>query len=108
MAEWVNISKAAELGVALATVHTVHSERWLKVASLHLTNTTNTSKTVRVCSVPSGDAAAASNALVWDFTLDGNDFLEFGEGTMLAPGATIQASAQAAASVVLFVSGREA
>lgn len=107
MPDRVEITETILLTVAVQTVHTVFYQRYLLVENIHVTNTSNVAATVRVCLVPEGGTALQSNALVWDLSIDGNKFLEFGEGLKLPPSSSLQASAGAANSVNLFLCGTE-
>lgn len=101
------VSASLQLTGAFQTVHTVDSHRWLTVSNIHLTNTSNSAATIRMCFVAPGSSASEANAVLWDFSLDANDFLEYGEGVILFPNWTIQALASALTSITVHVFGIE-
>ena len=102
------VSKQAVLANgSYSTLHTVNCARWMRVANIHLANTGATDQTVRLCRVISGGAAGTSNALLYDFTVPANDFIEFGEGLMLGPKDSLQGSADAANAIVATLGGVE-
>lgn len=85
----------------------VYSVRWLTVTMLHLVNTTAGPITVQVCLVPAGGTPTQANALLWDFSIPANDFIQCSDGLLMNPGESIQALASAGASVNLQFSGLE-
>lgn len=103
----MKISSQLELTGAFQTVYTVNSHRWLTVTRLLLTNTTSGAKTVQVCFVPNGASPVAANAALWDYSLNANTYLEWGEGIVLPPLTTIKALASAGTAVNLLVCGTE-
>lgn len=107
MVEAVKITKQVPLTAAFSTIHTVHFQRHLTVKNCHIVNTTAGDVTVQVTITASGVAPQQSAGLLWDFTVSGNDFLEFGDGLILAPNYSLSALAGAADSIVLYLSGLE-
>lgn len=103
----VKISKQVPLGVAFATIHTAHFQRHLTVKNIHIANTAAVDVTVQVTLTPEGVAPQQSAGLLWDFIVPGNDFIEFGEGIIIVPSASLSALAGAIDSAVLFLSGIE-
>lgn len=102
------VSKQAVLGNgAFSTLHTVDNARWFTVENIHIANTTADLVTVQLCLVPAGGAAAQSNALLYNFVVPANDFLEFGAGLRLGPSGLIRAQANAANAINCFVCGVE-
>jgi hypothetical protein len=85
----------------------VGTGRFLRVSNIHLSNTTNAAVTIDLCLCASPDPPTAANALLWQFSLGANDFLEFGEGLWLPPGSSLQGGASAGSAIALFLSGHE-
>jgi len=102
------VSKQAVLGNgSFVTIHTVNTTRWLRFENIHLVNATAVAVTVQFCIVPAGGAAAATNALLWNFSIPANDFIEFGEGLRLGPGGLVRGSAGAGNAITATVCGVE-
>lgn len=101
------VSAQANLGVAFGVIHTVTYQTRLTVAVIHLANTTGADVTVRISLYPDGGAPTNANALLWDFIVPKNDFLEFGEGLILLSKVSLAALASAGNSVTLTLSGIE-
>lgn len=79
----VKISAFTSLTIAPQTIHTVFAERKLTVKMIHIANVTGAAATVQIHFVPPGDAAAVTNAALYDFSIPSNDFIELGEGQIL-------------------------
>lgn len=77
----------------------------IRVCVIHLVNTTGAPVTVQVCVVPHGGTPSVANALLYDYSIPANDFLQFDEGDFLSPNSTLQALASAGNSVNLRFSG---
>jgi hypothetical protein len=92
---------------AFVPVHTVYKDRLLEVTCIHIANCGATPATVRVCVVPSSGTAQQANALLWDFAIPANDFIEMSDGLLLDRGSSLQALTSAPATVNLFLSGLE-
>lgn len=107
MSDQVPIIKQVPLTVAEQIIHTPNSQRHLTIRNLHLTNAGAVEAKVKVAITPTGVPFQASAALLWDFAIPGNDFIEFGEGLLVPPGSTLQAAAENDNSCVLFLSGFE-
>ena len=103
----VSVSAMASLTIALQTVHTVYRDRVLTVGMVHLVNVTGVAATVQLHYVPLAGAAAAANAALYDYTIPANDFIEFGEGQLLASGCAVQATCSADNAVNLILCGFE-
>lgn len=101
------VSELVQLGNAFTLIHTVAPQRWLSISMVHITNTTNGDLTVRLCYVPTGGTAGADNAMLWDYTVPANDFIEFGGNDKIGPSSMIQALASAAASINIKLAGTE-
>jgi len=100
------ISRQVTLSVAFQEVHSVDARRALTVNLIRLSNTTGGAVTVQVCYAPTGVAAAVGNAVLWDFSIPANDFIEFGEGDIVR-NASVQAKASADNSVNIRLTGTE-
>lgn len=100
-------SQTLELTNVFQTVYTARGNRRMRVTLIHLVNCANASRTVRVCLVDPGAVAAQANAILWDYVVPANDFIEFGEGQLLVPLMTVQALASVNNSVNLHISGIE-
>lgn len=107
MPEPVPVFKPLPLTVAFQEVHAVHFQRTLTLRGIHVANVSAVAVKARVCACPKGVTPQASNALVWDFSIPSNDFVEFGEGFRIEPGGSLQASAEADNSLVIHFSGDE-
>ena len=105
--EIVRVSAKKALAVAWEAVHTVHEQRWFRVSNIHVANITAVDATVSVALCASGESPSASVALLYQFTLGGNEFLEFGEGLLVTPSGSIWAAAGALTSINIFVNGEE-
>lgn len=101
------VSKELQLTAGFQTLYTVNNARWFRATCFHLVNVTASARTVRLCVVPPAGAASAVNALLWDFSVPANDFIEFGEGLKVPPASTIQVMASAISALNLFLSGVE-
>lgn len=105
--ETVRIAEQKALIVAWEPVYTAHVQRWLYVRNIHLCNITAVDATVSVAICESGEAPSSSLALLYQFTLAGNEFLEFGEGILIPPSATLYAAAGAINSINIRLNGEE-
>lgn len=103
----VRVSESVPLTVAFQTIHTVHFQRHLTIKNIHLTNTTGADVTIQITLNPAGVAPQQSAALLWDFTIPANDFLEFGEGLIVEPSGSISALASADNAIVMQLCGIE-
>jgi hypothetical protein len=103
----VKVSKRLTLGTDFAEVHKVYSTRQLFVTMIHIVNTTGADVTVKLCFVAPGESPSQSNSLLWEYTIPGNDFIEFGEGQIGGSSFRIMASANAGGSINLFFTGYE-
>lgn len=77
---------------SFATAYTVPGATKFVNGVLHIANSTQNPILVRVCK--NGDLAA--NALLWDFSVPANDFIEFGRGLILSAAETLRVKADAA------------
>ena len=75
--------------------------------NIHIANTSGGPVTVQVCFVFTGATAVQGNSALWSFSVPANDFIEWGDGQKLPPGASVQALAGAGAAVNIWVSGVE-
>ena len=73
------------------TAYTVPGATKFVTGTFHIVNTTQNTITVRFCK--NGDTA--DNALLWDFPILANDFIEFGKGLLFAAAETIRIKASA-------------
>lgn len=102
------VSKQAVLGNgSFVTVHTVNNARWLLIENIHLANVSASAQTVQLCLVPVGATANAANALMYNFSIPANDFLEIGNGLRLGPSGLVRGQANAANAIVCFLCGVE-
>jgi len=107
MIQIVKISKSVPLTMAFQTVCTAHFQRHLLIRNIHIVNTTANDVSVQVTMTPAGVAPGQAYSLLWDFNIPGNDFIEFGEGMDVLPGASISALASANNAMVLHLAGIE-
>lgn len=105
--EAVRIAAKSSLVVAWGAIHTVHVQRWFRVSNIHLCNVTAVDATVSVAICASGESPSSSLALLYQFTLAGNEFIEFGEGILIPPDGTLYAAAAVANSINVYLSGEE-
>lgn len=103
----VRINKQVALTVAAQQIHVAHFQRHCTIKNVHICNVTAGDVLVRVCILAPGGSFAQPSALLWDFTVPGNDFLEMGEGLTLLPDYSLEASAAADDSIVLTLAGLE-
>ena len=101
------VSKLLTLSVAFQTVHAVNSGRWFTVRNIHIANSSGGAVTVQLCFVFVGATPTQGNSALWSFSVPANDFIEWGEGQKLPPGASVQALASAGASINVWLSGVE-
>lgn len=102
------VSKFLQLTDAFQTVHTVGPQDRLTVERLFITNTSNGAKTVQVCFVPKTTPATsptAANALLWDYSLNANTYVDIELSYILSPDYTVQALASASNVVNVFLTG---
>jgi hypothetical protein len=78
------LGQAAPADTSNANLITVGASKSQIVSTLNIANTTATAATVRVFARIAGAAAAASNALLYDITIDGNTTATFTLGITLA------------------------
>lgn len=93
--------------MAWEVVHTAHVQRWLYVRNIHICNVTAVDATVSVAICESGEVPSSSLAILYQFTLGGNEFIEFGEGILIPPSGTLYAAAGAVNSINIRLSGEE-
>lgn len=103
----VSIIKQTSLPAAGVIIHVVHGQRSFTIHNIHIANTAAVPTKVSVCAVPTGQSANATTALIWDFSLPANDFIEFGEGLKMSPNDSLQAFAETDNSITLFLNGTE-
>lgn len=89
------------------TIYTVPALTQFTVGVISIANTTNAAKTIRLYRVPSAGAAAQANAILFDFSIPANDFIEFGRGRQWLAGDIIKARASAATSLNIEIAGIE-
>lgn len=97
------VSKQAVLTGGLVTLHTVALSRWLTITCIQLTNT---DASARQASVTLG-LGGQGKAILWNFSIPGDDFIEFGAGIKAPPGTVIQGSASVGGVMNLLVCGVE-
>jgi hypothetical protein len=100
------ISRTVSLTTGFQLIHQTNAHRAFTLNMIRLTNVTAAAVTVQVCYAPTGQAASAANAVLWDFSIPANDFIEFGEGDIVRD-ASIQALASANDAVNIRISGTE-
>lgn len=61
----------------------IAGHNYFQVGCIHINNVTTNVQTIRLCMVSSTDTPSISNSLLWDFSLEANNFIEFGEGKIL-------------------------
>lgn len=103
----VRINKQVALTVAAQQIHVAHFQRHCTARNVHVANTTPGDVAIRVCILATSGVFDQTTALLWDFVVPGNDFLEFGEGLILLPEYSLEASAAADDSIVLTFAGLE-
>jgi hypothetical protein len=100
-------SGVAKLTAAFATVYTVYPAYWGRVSMIHLDNSTGSDVTVRLCLVAPSGTPIEDNAMLWDFTIPANDFIEFGDGYWLPPSSSLQASCSSDGAIKMHWSTEE-
>lgn len=105
--EIVRIAAKKALIVAWEAIHTVHEQRWLYVRNIHVCNITAVDATFSVAICESGESPSSSLAIIYQFTLGGNEFIEFGEGILIPPSGTLYAAAGVISSINIRLSGEE-
>ena len=95
------------LGTSFGLIFAVGHQYQLTVSCIHLCNTTSAAVTVQLSAVGPSALAGQPNALLWNFSIPANDFIEFGEGIILLSGWSIWGLASGANSVNALVSGIE-
>ena len=95
------------LTTSFQTVYTVPASTLFTVSMLHISNNTNVDRLVQVCVVPAAGSADSTNALMYDFSIAPNNFLELLRGDIWGAGVTLQAKASAGTSVTIRISGIE-
>ena len=108
MAEFTakKVSRHVALTTAFQLIHEVDQRQVCTVRKLLLSNVTNGNVNVRVCYVPNGGTAGIGNALLWDYSLSSNEFIELAEGDMFR-GVGLVAQAASNDSVTLKFAGEE-
>ena len=101
------IAAQLQLTGAFGVIHTVDSHRWLTIDRILITNVSNGAKTVELCFVPPAETATSDNAVLWDYSINANSFVEIGEKQMLEPNWTIQGLASSVSSINVRVCGIE-
>lgn len=101
------ISQFLTLTGAFQSVYAVNTYRWFTVKNIHLDNTSANPVTVQVCFVFKGASPIQGNSALWGFSIPANDFIEWGEGQRLPPGASVQALASTGGVINMWVSGIE-
>lgn len=105
--EVLRVNAQAQLGAAFAVVHAVGFHRQLTVTLIHIANTTANAATIRLCvHAPTGTATAAT-ALLWDYSVPANDFIEIADGMILLSEWQIEARTGTAAAITVLVCGVE-
>lgn len=72
---------------------------------VHLVNVTGVAALVSLCYVPSGESESSDNAVLFDYEIPANDFIEFGEGDALNPLTVIRAKASVGNAINLRITG---
>jgi len=99
------ITAQLTLTTGFQQVIAVYPFAFLRIKRIHLCNTSSSPVTVSICFVPGGGAAGQGNAALWNFSLAGNDFIEWGKDELLPAGTVISALAGTGAVINLFFSG---
>ena len=89
-----------------STLFTVQTGRQYAVTDIEITNTSGGSLTYSVYLVPSGGAAAASNALFATVSIAANTTFQWKGQQVITAGATIQAIGSAATLTIMVTGGR--
>ena len=95
MADTLQPGAVTPLLTSFAVLYTVPAATKAVVALLRLVNTSGAAVTVRLCVVPSAGSPAVGNALLWDFSVAANDFIDMGRGLSLPAEASVRALASA-------------
>lgn len=99
-----NVTTQVTLTTGFQSVTAVNPFGFLVISRIHICNTSSSSVTVQVCFVPQGQSPSQSNAALWNFSIAGNDFLEWGKDEFLPAGTVIWALASSSNAVNLFLS----
>jgi hypothetical protein len=89
MADVLKNIPAQQLTTGFVDLYEVPVDTTFAVGMIHVANTT------------------ASNALLWDFTLNARDVIEFGKGDVWEEGYTLQGMSGTASAITVKVSGIE-
>lgn len=100
----MKVNQQVRLGTGWTMVYEVNSVHHLQVKNLHVNNAGNTPVNVWLCVVKPGNNPTEGNALLWNYTLSGNNFVETGKDAIVSPCKMIQAKASTA-NVCVSVSG---
>lgn len=92
---------------AFTQVYAVPASTEFTVEMIHIINTSALDVTVSLCLVPSAGSPLASNAILWDFEVAANDFIEFMKSDVWPAGSSLQIKASTTAVVNIKISGIE-
>ena len=73
---------------------------------IHIANTHTAAVTLELC-IDDGGGDVQTNALLWDISIPANDFIEFGQGIILAAGSSLSAKASVTDKIIINLSGIE-
>lgn len=102
----VPINELLSLTNTFQSLHAVGFGWTHTVKSIHAVNVTAGAVTLSICVCKSGASPSAANALLWQYSIPANDFIEFGENVILTA-CEIKAAASQNNGITLFLSGVE-
>lgn len=86
----MNVSEHTTLTDTWKDIYRVDFIQTLLVSHLNVCNTRTQKTTVSLCAVRKTETPSAENAILWDYSLNGNDFKEICSGVVLVPGMSLQ------------------
>ncbi len=88
-----------QLTTSYQTIYTCPAATKAAVAFIRVVNVTSTQQSVRLHVTPAAGSEGSQNAIMYDFQIPGNDFIDSAKGMMLAAGDFISALASANVSL---------
>jgi len=107
MAIEAKISVQKSLTIAEQLVYVVSQHVKLTIKLLRLSNVTGSAVTVRLYFAPPNGTGATTNAVLYDFSIAANEFIEFGEGQILYDSFVIRGSCSVDNAVNVILCGLE-
>lgn len=96
-----------ELTAAFQTYYTVPALTTFTTGIIHIANQSASAATIQLCVVPSAGSPTADNAILWNFSIAANDFIELGRGILLPAASSFRALASGIDTLTLKIDGIE-